>query len=383
MPCRIFKTNFVTMRWPIADQAKLLFLYLLRSDSSAALASESIPRLSALAAPNPVSFSPTQARFTALEGHISLRVARQSDVSGIEQCNLATLPENYNANFYVNHLRRWPHLALVAEHVPPGYESTKKRNWPMCNGGYDANANKCKVVGYVLGRVEERIVPKPSRSQLEDGNNENTLMRYISSSSRIDDSYGFPPKTENLGHVTSLAVLSDYRRKGLAAMLMNQLHHHMRSSCRADAVGLHVRVSNKAATKLYCNSMGYKVKEVITGYYQDGEDAYFMRKEFVDPQDVVSFESARTRRNKNADSGRQQRPSGVADRVKSRLKNFNGLLGNLGSDAGVPSRPWEEGPEEFRLPKIMPLGKPVLDVEVETEISEEEDGERTVAGWGM
>jgi hypothetical protein len=30
--------------------------------------------------------------------------------------NLATLPENYSAQFYVQHLASWPALALVAEY---------------------------------------------------------------------------------------------------------------------------------------------------------------------------------------------------------------------------------------------------------------------------
>ena len=37
-------------------------------------------------------------------GHISLRLARRSDVPSIQRCNLETLPENYSAAFYVNHM---------------------------------------------------------------------------------------------------------------------------------------------------------------------------------------------------------------------------------------------------------------------------------------
>jgi len=45
-------------------------------------------------------------------------MARRSDVPSIQRCNLATLPENYNSNFYLHHLRSWPELALVMEYVP-------------------------------------------------------------------------------------------------------------------------------------------------------------------------------------------------------------------------------------------------------------------------
>jgi len=53
-------------------------------------------------------------------GHLTFRLARRTDVPQIQKCNLATLPENYNPNFYVNHMRTWPELCLVAEHVPGG-----------------------------------------------------------------------------------------------------------------------------------------------------------------------------------------------------------------------------------------------------------------------
>lgn len=209
-----------------ADQAKLLFLYLLRS--SAALATES--KLGAAAITKPP---------IVLEGHIQLRLARRADVPYIQRCNLATLPENYNSQFYVNHLRQWPELALVAEHVP------EQRRASAFHSTFDPNKPPPNIVAYVLGKVEAR---KP----FEDSN---------------------PP----IGHVTSLAVLQDYRRRGLAASLMDQLHLHLSKSYGVGAVGLHVRVSNKAATKLYERD-GYFVESVIPQYYQDGEDAFFMKK---------------------------------------------------------------------------------------------------------
>ncbi|KAL7452296.1 hypothetical protein ACHAWC_004027 [Mediolabrus comicus] len=145
-------------------------------------------------------------------GYICFRLARKSDVPQIQNCNLATLPENYNSNFYINHMRKWPNLALVAEHIP----------------------------GYILGKVEERPI----------------------------------------GHVTSIAVHSHARRLGIASSLLNQLHYHLGQCHNAKSVGLHVRISNGAAVKLYCERLGYDVADIIPFYYGDGEDAYFMRKDF-------------------------------------------------------------------------------------------------------
>jgi hypothetical protein len=86
---------------------------------------------------------------------------------------------------------------------------------------------------------------------------------------------------EILGHVTSLANLKQYQRNGLAALLMKQLHLHMKYRYPATGGGLIVRVSNVAAKRLYCKAMSYDVVEVMKGYYVDGEDAFFMKKYFL------------------------------------------------------------------------------------------------------
>jgi len=103
------------LRRPV-DQAKLLFLYFLKS--SAAFASEpaktGILKASQQQTQNLVPASLQRMELESMGGHISLRIARRADIPLIQRCNLATLPENYNENFYVNHLRNWPELALVA-----------------------------------------------------------------------------------------------------------------------------------------------------------------------------------------------------------------------------------------------------------------------------
>ena len=72
------------------------------------------------------------------------------------------------------------------------------------------------------------------------------------------------------------------RRLGLANALMEQLHQHMMEAPYSAAnCGLHVRVSNDAACRLYRDAMGYKIKETIKSYYQDGEDAFYMSKPFT------------------------------------------------------------------------------------------------------
>lgn len=143
-----------------------------------------------------------------------------------------------------------------------------------------------------------------------------------------------------LGHVTSLAVLPQFRRKGLAAQLMKQLHFHMEEGYNVDGVGLHVRVSNVAARKLYCEGMGYGVVDVIRGYYQDGEDAFFMRKNCQSERD--SNKSTNTETESDSKFGR------FGLRRKIRNNNASESI----------SRVWETGPSEYRLPRIISVEQP-------------------------
>jgi ribosomal protein S18 acetylase RimI-like enzyme len=222
--------------------------------------------------------------------HIQLRLATRTDVPAIQRCNLACLPENYNAEFYCSHLRQWPELALVAEELPSPREMDQQyqsRN-PFSSfpgGGYQSDP---KIVAYVLGKVESRSV-----------------MDY-------DNPTSYHDVVETLGHVTSLAVHKDFRRLGLARAMMTQLHYHLEHQ-NVDSCGLHVRTSNLAACRLYKED-GYAIDQVIPSYYQDGEDAYFMKKMFC-PQ--------------------RYSPPGYA---------------TTGPFFG--KKVWKSGPQELRLPRI-------------------------------
>jgi len=245
-----------------ADQAKLLFLYLLRS-SAAALA------------------TPQNRAGSLAEGHILLRLAKRTDVPSIQRCNLATLPENYNSQFYISHMRQWPDLCLVAEHVTE--PSSGKRFQYSGFPGIGTPKPEPNIVGYVLGKAEERVIPPPFAVPHQNS---------MHPAARDDfyESY-YPQETELLGHVTSLAVLHEHRRCGVAGALMKQLHCHLQGR-ECSGVGLHVRKSNVAAARLYEND-GYYVDSIIPHYYQDGEDAYFMRKELShvrNPQRIPPWE---------------------------------------------------------------------------------------------
>jgi len=75
-------------------------------------------------------------------------------------------------------------------------------------------------------------------------------------------------------HITNVCILPEYRGRGYAKMLMKRLasEGNMRG---AESMSLEVRVSNKAALKLY-RSCGFKIQGLRKKYYQNNEDAYIM-----------------------------------------------------------------------------------------------------------
>lgn len=315
-----------------SDQAKLLFFALLRGTVSA-LATET-----KVAAGN-VNMAVKNAESLGQFPNIQLRLARRADVPSIQRCNLATLPENYNSQFYVNHIRQWPDLCLVAEDTMAcspeqggghngGHNNNNNNNimsvdrpfggsFPHIGGGRPAS----NVVAYVLGKVEER----PRRIS----------PRYYTEGYQLGDGWDEEEdeKDRFIGHVTSLAVMQPYRRKGLAAAMMKQLHFHLKEVHGAGAVGLHVRKSNQAACRLY-QERGYAIDLTIPGYYQDGEDAYFMNKPLLE-----------TSSSKQGNMLHDSQPAGPKFPFLARR----------------PLRPWESGPMDLRLPRDLapPAGENV------------------------
>lgn len=285
-----------------SGQARLLLLGLLRTVS--ALATE--PRIM----PTATAAYGSMAAVSPPAPQITLRLARRTDLPSMQRCNLASLPENYNQQFFANHMRQWPELTIVAECSDPTTTSSSLSSTGGGGGvGYSYNPfptagqSDGTIVAYVLGKVEERpIRTEPASS---DGWRPDPYAAYDT----------MPPAytTERVGHVTSLAVLESFRRQGLAREMMNQLHHHLEVCYGVDSVGLHVRRSNEPAEKLY-KRFGYEASERIPGYYQDGEDAYFMKKQLSRPT-------------------KQQ---------TTRL--FGGFR---------KSKPWESGPDTVRLPRLV------------------------------
>jgi ribosomal-protein-alanine N-acetyltransferase len=137
--------------------------------------------------------------------------------------NRVCLPENYGDYFFMDLYSRFPETFIVAE------------------------AGNGEVVGYVMCRIELGL----SNFGLS----------------------GFIKK----GHIVSIAVMPEHRRKGIGQALVTRAMEGMRFY-NAKQCFLEVRVSNTQAISLY-KKLGFKITRTVSGYYSDGEDAYVMSRE--------------------------------------------------------------------------------------------------------
>jgi ribosomal-protein-alanine N-acetyltransferase len=74
--------------------------------------------------------------------------------------------------------------------------------------------------------------------------------------------------------IISFAVKKEFRGHGVGSMLLDRAIERCKSRGKRSVI-LEVRVSNEMAQLLY-KKKGFKVVDVIAGYYKDGEDAYLM-----------------------------------------------------------------------------------------------------------
>jgi ribosomal-protein-alanine N-acetyltransferase len=151
-----------------------------------------------------------------------IREAREEDLNEVIRINMVSLPEHYPYSFWRDHMLLWPKVFLVAE-------------------------ADSKIVGYVMTRIE-------------------TGFGHIK--------FGII----KMGHIISIAVLPEYRRKGIGKSLMIEVMRRIKEFYNAKEVYLEVRISNEIAIKLY-ERLGFKKVRVLRLYYADGEDAYLMARE--------------------------------------------------------------------------------------------------------
>ena len=150
-----------------------------------------------------------------------LRKFKPDDLQSVMHINRLCLPENYMDFFFIDLHKRFPKTFIVAE-------------------------EDGKIVGYVMCRIEIGL------GSLSLGG----LIRK--------------------GHVVSIAVLPQGRRKGVAQALMTAAIDGMQYY-KAKLCYLEVRVTNDPGVALY-KKLGFEVSRTSNGYYSDSEDAYVMTK---------------------------------------------------------------------------------------------------------
>ena len=150
-----------------------------------------------------------------------LRKFKPDDLQSVMHINRFCLPENYMDFFFMDLHQRFPETFIVVE-------------------------QDGKIVGYIMCRIEVGLA-----------------------------SFGLGGLIKK-GHVVSIAVLPQGRRKGVAQALMIRA---MEGMChyKAKLCYLEVRVTNDPGVALY-KKLGFEVSRTIKGYYSDGEDALVMTK---------------------------------------------------------------------------------------------------------
>lgn len=88
-------------------------------------------------------------------------------------------------------------------------------------------------------------------------------------------------KSENEGHIISIAVDKKHRRKGIGTKIVNTAIKILQKY-NINKIKLEVRKRNKGAIKFYLNQ-GFKEKETLKEYYEDLEDAVIMEKDIKPP----------------------------------------------------------------------------------------------------
>ena len=81
------------------------------------------------------------------------------------------------------------------------------------------------------------------------------------------------------GHITTIGIAPEYRRRGLANKLLRHAEEALRKR-HVNTVMLEVRVSNIAAQNLY-REFNYSIAQRLLQYYNNGEDGFLMVKSLL------------------------------------------------------------------------------------------------------
>lgn len=138
-----------------------------------------------------------------------------------------------------------------------------------------------------VAKIEKDCFSVPwSKKALEDEITKNDFAIYfVACEDNKVIGYGGMWHVVNEGHITNIAVKKEYRRKGVAAAIINKITE---TAIEKDMIGLtlEVRTSNSAAIALY-KKFGFKLEGIRKEYYSDTkEDALVMWKYLI-PEELI------------------------------------------------------------------------------------------------
>ena len=81
---------------------------------------------------------------------------------------------------------------------------------------------------------------------------------------------------EGTGHITTIGIAPEHRRRGLARRMLIFAEDALRKR-GISTLCLEVRVGNVTAQNLY-RELNYAVMQRLSGYYSNGEDGFLMVK---------------------------------------------------------------------------------------------------------
>ncbi len=84
-------------------------------------------------------------------------------------------------------------------------------------------------------------------------------------------------KSKELGSIKTMAVDPNRRRQGIGTKLINFLIKKLKKG-GVKKIFLHIRTKNRIANAFY-KKLGFKVVKTVKNYYQNGDNAYLMKKE--------------------------------------------------------------------------------------------------------
>jgi [ribosomal protein S18]-alanine N-acetyltransferase len=132
------------------------------------------------------------------------------------------------------------------------------------------NADDISAISVIEQLSFKDPFPQYFLSQLADANPDTFLVAVIG-----DKIVGYAviDKWPDQDHLVSIAVIPEWRKKGVGQALLD----HLLQRLQTESLRLEVRRSNKAALDLYRRN-GFLQTGIAYSYYTDGEDAIQMEK---------------------------------------------------------------------------------------------------------